>query len=119
MKTQSCKAKGRNLQKDIRDLILKYNPELTLNDVSSTSMGAGGEDVKLSEAALKFFPFAIECKSKKAVAVYPMYEQAISHAEKTDRVPALFIKQNRSRPLAVVDAEFFVNLVRAATTGNW
>ena len=44
MKPQSAKAKGRNLQKWTRERLIEeldIHPE----DIKSTSMGAGGEDV--------------------------------------------------------------------------
>ena len=46
MLSQSSKAKGRNLQKWVVEQILKVFPELEPDDVTSTSMGASGEDVK-------------------------------------------------------------------------
>ena len=59
MKPQSAKAKGRNLQKWVRDLLLENFPTLEADDVRSTSMGAGGEDVQLSPAARKLFKFSV------------------------------------------------------------
>ena len=44
MKTQSAKAKGRKLQKWMRELLIEkldIHPE----DIESRSMGAGGEDL--------------------------------------------------------------------------
>jgi len=71
MRPQSAKAKGRVFQQDIRDLILKTYPQLENDDVKSTSMGAGGEDVQLSPAARKILPIQIECKRvKSAKTIY-------------------------------------------------
>lgn len=109
MKTQSAKAKGRKLQQHVRDGILERFPTLEPDDVRSTSMGAGGEDVQLSPAARQLFPYQVECKSLASVAVYKHYEQATGH---DDYEPLLVIKQNRSKPLAVVDLEHFLDLVR-------
>ena len=111
MKTSSAKQKGRLLQQLVRDTILKHFPNLGERDVRSTSMGAGGEDVQLSEAGLKSFPYGIECKNLAKIAVYKFYEQATTHG---DAEPLVVIKQNRSKPLAIVDLEHFVNLVRKA-----
>jgi len=105
MKTQSKKAKGRNLQKYVRDLILKTFPKLEPDDVKSTSMGAGGEDVQLSPAARKLFPYSVECKSLKAIAVYKYYEQAQANAGKYE--PLVVIKANHKKPLVLLDAEYF------------
>ena len=109
MKPSSAKAKGRIHQQYVRDLILRLNPELTKDDVRSTSMGAGGEDIQLSSAARRWFPFQIECKSKAAYSVYGDYEQACSHG---GHEPLLIIKANHKKPLAIVDAEYFAKLVR-------
>jgi len=51
IKTQSAKAKGRKLQQWVRNVILELIHTLEPDDVKSTSMGAGGEDVQLSPAA--------------------------------------------------------------------
>lgn len=71
-------------------------------------MGAGGEDVQLSPAARKVFPYQIECKAKARAQVYTWYEQAKSHG---DHEPVVYIKMDRKRPLVVVDAEHFTKLV--------
>jgi len=67
--------------------------------------------VQLSEAGLKAFPYGIECKNLAKVAVYKFYEQAMTHG---DAEPLVVVKQNRSKPLAIVDLEHFVELVRKA-----
>lgn len=72
-------------------------------------MGAGGEDVQLSTAARRMFPYQIECKSKATYSVYKDYAQAQTHGECE---PCLFIKANHKKPLAIVDAEHFIALVR-------
>lgn len=108
MKTQSAKAKGRNLQKWVRDKIIATFPSLSLDDVRSTSMGAGGEDVQLSPAARELFPFQVECKNLAKIAVYNYYEQAKEHGY---HQPVVFIKQNGCRPLAIVDADYFFKMV--------
>ena len=108
MKTSSAKQKGRLLQQTVRDSILRSFPTLTERDVKSTSMGAQGEDVQLSEAGLKAFPYGIECKNLAKVAVYKFYEQAETHG---GAEPLVVVKQNRSKPLAIVDLEHFIDLV--------
>ena len=109
MKTSSCKAKGRNLQKWVRDLILESFPSLEADDVRSTSMGAGGEDVQLSPAARKLFPFSLECKNVEKLNVWAAYEQA--EANSGEHEPLLLMKKNRKKPLVVIDAEAFVKLL--------
>lgn len=110
IKPSSAKAKGRTFQQWCRDQILTaFSEHLQVDDVRSTSMGAGGEDVQLSPKARQYFPYQIEAKSRDRIAVYGWYEQAASHGSIE---PLLVIKQNRSRPLVVVDAEHFFSLVQ-------
>lgn len=110
MKSQSCKAKGRRHQQTVRDWILKVFDTLTLNDVRSTGMGQSGVDVQLSEAALKLFPYSVECKNRAKIAVYTDWEQAKENKlEGTE--PLLVIKANRKEELAIVSLEHFMELV--------
>lgn len=108
--TQSAKAKGRRLQQAVRDNILSAFPSLEPDDVRSTSMGAGGEDVQLSPAARKLFPYSVECKNLAKIAVFNYYEQSQTNAGSYE--PLVVIKQNRSKPLAIVDLEHFMELVK-------
>ena len=110
MKASSAKAKGRRLQQAVRDAILTQYPKLEPDDVRSTSMGAGGEDVQLSPAARKLFPYSIECKNLAKIAVYNYYTQAETNSGKYE--PLVVIKQNRSKPLAVIDFDHFMDLIR-------
>lgn len=105
MKTASAKAKGRNLQQWVRDKILLKYRLLEPDDVRSTGMGQGGEDLQLSPAARKVFPFSVECKSHKAFAVYGFYEQSKENAGGAE--PLLVIKANHKKPLVIIDADFF------------
>lgn len=111
MKTSSAKAKGRKFQQFIRDKILALFPDkLEAGDVVSTSMGAGGVDIKLSPAALRLFPYAIECKKHAKIAIYSWYDQATSNAGTHE--PLLFIQADRRKALVVVDADHFLELTR-------
>ena len=109
MTPQSAKAKGRRHQQWLVNKILEAFPWLTKRDVRSTSMGASGEDVQLSEAAYQAFPYSIECKNRQAnKSLYDWYKQAAT--ERKEGEPLLVIKRNGERPLAVIDAEYFINL---------
>ena len=110
MKTQSAKAKGRKLQQMVRDLILETFTELEPDDVRSTSMGAGGEDLQLSPAARKKFPYSVECKNVEKLNVWGAYEQAESNSGNHE--PLLIMKKNRKKPLVVIDLEAFVELLK-------
>jgi hypothetical protein len=107
MKTSSAKAKGRRLQQWFRDLLiekLEVHPE----DIESRSMGAGGEDLIMARAARKKFPYSIECKNQESVNVWKSYEQAEENSG--DYEPIVVIKRNNTKPLILVDAEYFVRL---------
>ena len=108
MKTSSAKAKGRNLQKYVRDKILSVFPSLKPDDCRSTSMGAGGEDIQLSTEGRRVLPVSIECKSLARIAIYTLYQQAVTNARTFE--PVLIIKQNNSKPLAVIDLEYWLKL---------
>ena len=107
MKTQSAKAKGRKLQQWTRDRLvesLDIHPE----DIKSTSMGAGGEDVIMARAAREKFPYSIECKNEEKIHVWSAYEQAAQNSG--DYTPLVVVKRNRSKPLILIDAETFIDL---------
>ncbi len=107
MKTSSAKAKGRKLQQWMRNLLiekLEVHPE----DIESRSMGAGGEDLIMARAAREKFPLSIECKNQEAINIWKSYEQACENSGKYE--PVVVIKRNKSKPLVVIDAEYFVSL---------
>lgn len=110
IKTSSAKNKGRKLQQWTRDKLLELVPTLEPDDVKSTSMGASGEDVQLSPAARKSVPMTFECKARKGIAVYGFYDQALENAPK-GMEPVVILKADRKKPLALVDAEYFLKKV--------
>ena len=107
MKTQSAKAKGRNLQKWVVEQLIEtfdIHPE----DIKSCSMGAGGEDVVMARAAREKFPFSVECKNQEKLNVWDAYEQAKENSNGYE--PIVVMKKNRKQPLVVIDAENFIAL---------
>lgn len=110
IKPSSAKAKGRRHQQWVRDQILALFPKLEPDDVRSTSMGAGGEDILLSSAARKLFPYSVECKALKSIGVYKFMEQAEANCP-SKAEPIAIIKADRQKPLAVIDAEHFFKLI--------
>lgn len=117
MKPQSAKAKGRNLQKRVRDGILEAIPDLTDRDVRSTSMGASGSDILLSESAVKQFPYSVECKRRAKIHVYRMWNDTLDNlADNTN--PLLVIQQDRSEPLAIITFKHFLELVNGTNARN-
>jgi hypothetical protein len=109
MKPQSAKNKGRTFQNYVRDLLLKSFPSLEADDVKSTSMGAPGEDVQLSPAARKLFPYQTECKSKATSQIHTYYEQAKSHGK---HQPLVVVKKDRDIALAIVSLDHFLDLLK-------
>lgn len=78
-------------------------------DIESRPMGSSGEDLIMGVQTKKIFPYSIECKNQEAVNVWKAYEQCSSNT--SSKVESLvIIKRNKSKPLALVDAEYFINL---------
>jgi hypothetical protein len=112
MKVASKKNKARRLQQWVRDVILLQFPLLNSRDVKSAPMGVPGADIQLSTVAKDLLPYAIECKNTERFNLWKSYEQAQNHAksEDDDLEPVVIVKRNRSKPLAIVDADYFFNL---------
>ena len=109
MKTSSAKQKGRKLQQWMRDLLIQklgVHPE----DIESRSMGSQGEDLIMARAAREKFPLSIECKNQESVNVWKSYEQAAENSGEYE--PIVVIKRNQSKPLVVIDAEYFVSIFK-------
>jgi len=109
MKSRSAKNKGKVLQNYARDRLLEKYTELKPDDIRSTGMGQSGEDIQLSPAARAKFPFQIECKNLARIGVYKFYAQAASHGTSE---PLVIIKQNREKPLVVLDFDYFLELLK-------
>ena len=109
MKTRSAKNKGKRLQNKVRDLILEKFTQLEEDDVRSTTMGDSGEDVLLSPAARKLFPFAVECKNQEKLNIWSSLEQAETNSGK--HIPLLVFKRNRSKTYVTVELEEFIKLI--------
>jgi hypothetical protein len=115
VKPASCKAKGRRLQQAVRDDLLDAFPTLTADDVRSTSMGAGGEDVLLSTAARRFVPLSFEAKNCERLNVFAALEQAEGNAG--GHTPCVVFKKNRTRTYAALPWPCLVRLLQAASRG--
>lgn len=106
---QSRKAKGRNLQKKIVEMILFAFPKLTHNDVRSTSMGVSGEDIILSEEAHRQFGFAVEAKNVEKINIWDCLTQ--SEDPKRKGIPLLCFKRNRSEIYCSLKFETLLKLI--------
>ena len=109
MKTQSRKAKGRRLQQQFMQLLIE-KLDIDSEDIESRSMGAGGEDLIMSKAARQKFPYSIECKNQESLNIWKAWEQA--NGNKGLYEPLVVIKKNGVRPLVVLDAENFLDMIK-------
>ena len=111
MRTSSAKAKGRRACQELQDLILRWFPDLTSKDVRVTPSGSTGEDIQLSEAASKAFPYAVEVKNQERLNLWAAIAQTQEHSKKTGLQPLLAFRRNRSEMFVVLRAEHFLELV--------
>ena len=109
MKTQSRKAKGRRLQQQFMQLLIE-KLDIDPEDIESRSMGAHGEDLIMSKAARNKFPYSIECKNQERMNIWSAWEQA--NENKGLYEPLVVIKKNGVRPLVLLDAESFLNMIK-------
>ncbi len=110
IKPSSAKAKGRRLQQQARDKILSLFPMLTDQDVRSTGMGQSGEDIQMASQARRLFPYSIECKALKNIAIYKFVDQCVANCP-SGAEPLVIIKADRRKPLAVIDMDHFFELI--------
>lgn len=111
MRPQSCKSKGRRLQQQVARSIMDAFPELGDGDAVSTSMGAGGEDIRMSPAARECVPLSIECKNVEKINIWGCLEQTTRNTPEGAQ-PCLVFTRNRSPVWAVVPWDLLVDLLR-------
>ena len=115
MKPSSAKAKGRNLQQLVAKKLIESFPQFTELDIKSTSMGVSGEDVQLSQPVKNLLKIQIECKNRAKIAVFQDYAQAKTHG---NAEPVVVLKQNHSKPLALIDLDYFIQLLKRSTVND-
>ena len=109
MKPRSPKNKGKRLQNKIRDLILEKFHSLEPDDVRSITMGDSGEDILLSPAARRLFPYSVECKNQEKLNIWSSLEQAEENSGK--HTPLVIFKRNRSKTYAVLEFDKLLELL--------
>ena len=109
MKTSSAKAKGRRLQQQFMQLLIE-KLDIDPEDIESRAMGSGGEALIMSKAARHKFPYSIECKNQESLNIWKAWEQA--NGNKGLYEPLVVIKKNGVKPLVVLDAENFVDMIK-------
>jgi hypothetical protein len=72
-------------------------------------MGVTGEDVQLSPLARTLIPLQIECKARAKFAGYEFLRQAQTFGTDT---PIVVVKANREKPIIILDAEDFLDLIK-------
>ena len=109
MKPRSAKNKGKRLQNKVRDIILEKFDKLEPDDVRSITMGDSGEDILLSPAARRLFPYSVECKNQEALNIWSSLEQAENNSGK--HTPLVIFKRNRSKTYAVLEFDKLLELL--------
>lgn len=99
------------MQQRVVASILDTFPHLGGDDVVSTSMGAGGEDVRLSPLARSAVPLSIECKCVERLNVWACIEQAARNAP-NDATPCVVFSRNRASTYAVVEWDVLLSLLK-------
>lgn len=110
MKPQSCKNKGRLLQQRVRNDLLKTFVHLSEEDIRSTSMGAAGEDILLSNAARLSIPFSFEAKNQERMNMWEAIHQAKSNTPENVDYAVVF-KKNNEQPHIAISWDAFLKLI--------
>ena len=109
MKPRSAKNKGKRLQNKVRDLILEKFNQLEPDDVRSITMGDSGEDILLSPAARRLFPFSVQCKNQEKLNIWSALEQAEENSG--NHIPLVIFKRNRTKTYAVLEFDNLLDLL--------
>jgi hypothetical protein len=105
---QSRKAKGRVAQQQVAKAILAKFPELTERDVMSVPIGTQGDDILLSEAAVKKFPFSVEVKCQETLNIWAAIKQVEVRATQK---PLVAFKRNRTEMYCVLKLSDLLELL--------
>lgn len=116
MRPQSAKSKGRRFQQKVRDALLERRSDLEPDDIRSTSMGAGGEDILFSPAARRVYPLSIECKCVEKLNIWDAIKQAKDNAGKY--TPAVAFSRNNEDTWVAVPLEYFLDFFKSKESKN-
>lgn len=117
MKPQSAKAKGRRLQQLVANDLLSIFQHLSEDDIRSTSMGASGEDIQMSQAARQCIPFSFEAKNQERVNIWSSIEQARANTP-VGAEPAVVFKKNNQQAHVVIPWKAFLKLLQPSTDND-
>ena len=117
MKISYAKVKGRKMVTELRELLLKEFPQLEPDDVRIPPSAVPGEDLQLSPAARRLFPFAVECKNKESLNIWAAIKQAESHLPKNSPhvQPAIVFRRNNQAPYVAFPLPFLLTLLKYRT----
>jgi hypothetical protein len=117
MKSRSGKAKGRRLVSELREAILQAFPALQPDDIQPVPTSVGGEDLKLSPAARKYWPFSVECKNQEKLNIHEAVSQAERNA-KDNVIPIVVFRRNHSKPWVAINLEDLLTLMIERKTNS-
>ena len=72
-------------------------------------MGDSGEDILLSPAARRLFPFSVECKNQEKLNIWSALEQREDNSN--NHIPLVVFKRNRSKTYAVLEFDSLLKLL--------
>ncbi len=87
--------------------------KLEADDVRSTSMGASGEDVPLSPAARKIYPFSFECKNVERFNAWEAIKQARENAG--SHIPAVVFSKNHETAQIIIPLDKFIEMAKESS----
>jgi len=73
-------------------------------------MGAGGEDLLLSPAARRIYPYSVECKNVEKLNIWEAIRQARGHSDKHQ--PLVAFTRNGEESYVTIEMEEFLELCR-------
>ena len=107
MKQRSRKIKSKRLSNYVRKKILKAFPHLKQKDVM---LPKTGPDFILSKNAKKLLLHQFELKNQEKMnTLYKWFSQA---SKNTRLDPVVVCKKNGSSPLAIIDLDHFIDLIK-------
>ncbi len=115
----SAKDKGRRLQKWVCEKISDLTGYEWGHDcpIESRAMGQNGVDVRMEKKVLELFPYSVECKAQEKWSIPAWIEQAQSNIIQ-DTEWLLFVRRSRSRPIVILDAEVFFDILKQNKGGD-
>ena len=109
--SRSRKSKGALFQRHIREALLEhFSEQLEPDDIKTAIMGESGMDIKLSPAAQRLFPFAVEAKRCEKISLRQWWRQARENSNEKLK-PLVITKQNREEALVVLSLQDFLELL--------